>query len=338
MAERVELQRKGMQLGVTVLICAVVLRLLSGGVPEKVMAFFSSETVVTGLLRLQTGRLLQPAEFPDRPSPTEPTEVPPETVCVVEPAEPARAVFGASDAALVEVNSVCGYGADLPALLQQPLHWDLTGQEPTVLILHTHGTESYTKTEEYTESTAYRTLNEQYNVVSVGDRLEQLLEQGGLSVIHDRTMYDYPSYNDSYNLAREAIEGYLQTYPTIRLVLDIHRDSVADSNGRQLRFVAQNGEQTAAQVMLVVGTDASGLSHPNWPENMSLAVKLHALLEKNFPGLCRPISFRSQRFNQDLSAGALILEIGSAGNTRQEALAAAEQVARAVLELSWGTD
>ena len=332
-----ELQRKGLQLGAAMLICAVLLRLLGSGLPEKAVAFFSDERIMAGILFLQTGRVIRPMEnlAEEEPAATQATQ--PAEPAPTAPEEPVLAVFGEADAALVEVNSVCGYGADLPALLQQPLHWDLTGQAPTVLIVHTHGTESYTKTEDYTESSAYRTLDEQYNVVSVGDRLEKLLEEGGVQVVHDRTMHDYPSYNDSYNQARESIQAYLKEYPTIRLVLDIHRDSVTDGDGRQLRFVAQSQGQTAAQLMLVVGTDASGLSHPHWPENMSLAVKLHALLEKNFPGLCRPISFRSQRFNQDLSPGALIVEVGSAGNTRQEALAAVEQLAKAVLELARGT-
>ena len=95
-----------------------------------------------------------------------------------------------------------------------------------------------------------------------------------------------------------------------------------------------NGEATA-RLMLVVGTD-SRLSHPDWPENMALAVKLHALLEKKYPGICRPISFRSQRFNQDLSTGALLIEVGAAGNTRQEALAAARLLGKTILEMSGG--
>ena len=77
--------------------------------------------------------------------------------------------------------------------------------------------------------------------------------------------------------------------------------------------------------------------HPKWQENMSLAVKLHAQLEKTCPGICRPISLRSQRFNQDLSTGALSIEVGAAGNTRQEALGGAEILAQAIIALSRGT-
>ena len=120
-------------------------------------------------------------------------------------------------------------------------------------------------------------------------------------------------------------------------MLEIHRDAVESSNGEQLGFTTTvNGRETA-RLMMVVGSDAGGLTHPNWPENMSLAVKLHAQLEKLAPGSCRPISFRSQRFNQDLSPGALIVEVGAAGNTQAEALAAAELLGQAILDLAKGS-
>ena len=205
-----------------------------------------------------------------------------------------------------------------------------------MLILHTHGTESYEKTEDYTESSAFRTRDGDYNVVSVGEALAQALEAGGIKVVHDKTLYDYPSYNSSYSNARKGIKKALEENPSISMVLDLHRDAV-EKNGEQMRFVVDREDGTVARMMLVVGTDAGGLKHPDWPENMSLAVKLHARLEQLCPGICRPISFRKQRFNQDLSPGALIVEVGSTGTTRQEALAAAELLAEAVLDLAKGT-
>ena len=102
-------------------------------------------------------------------------------------------------------------------------------------------------------------------------------------------------------------------------------------------FTTQAQGQTVAQLMMVVGTDANGLKHPHWPQNMALAAKMHALLEKSCPGICRPISFRNQRFDQDLSAGAMLIEVGSAGNDRQEALAAVEILGQAIIELANGT-
>lgn len=335
-------QRRSIQVGAAVIVCAVFLKLFSGGALGQLVQTLTSPQAVAVMLYLETGRVVRPTQ----PQPSEPATAPteeatqpaPETTAATEPdPQQAVAVFAPDDAALVEVNSVCGYDADVESLLQQTLSWDLTSDAPTVLILHSHGTESYVPTEDYTESSDYRTLDVGYNVVSVGDRLVQVLEAGGVHVLHDRTMHDSPSYSDSYVNARESIADYLERYPSIRLVLDIHRDAVENASGDQMKFTVQTGDETAAQLMLVVGTDAGGLTHPHWPDNMSLAVKLHAQLEKNCPGICRPISFRSQRFNQDLSPGALIVEIGAAGNTREEALLAAQKLGEAILDLAAGT-
>lgn len=208
-----------------------------------------------------------------------------------------------------------------------------------MLILHTHATESYTRAsdEDYKESAPYRTLDEDYNMVSVGTELARLLEAGGIGVIHDRTLHDYPSYNGSYNHARRSIEDYLAEYPSVRLVLDLHRDASGD-NHSQLRTEAVVDGETSAQIMLVVGTNASGLKHPNWEENLALALKLHVQLERLAPGICRYVNLRAQRFNQDESPGALIVEVGGAGNSHDEALRAARVLASAILDLAHGTE
>lgn len=335
-----DMEKWCLRVGAAAVIGAILLRLSSGGVLGTVVEALSTPEALSVMLYLETGRVVRPVQ-PQLPEEETQSNAPEETQETVPPEqalqEPVQAVFAAEDAALVEVNSVCGYDTDLTAWLQQPLAWDLTQEAPTVLILHTHGTESYTKTEEYQESSSYRTLDTDYNVVSIGTELEKILRSGGINVIHDTTMYDSPSYSSSYSNARKSIRTYLEEYPSIRLVLDIHRDSVEGSDGEQVRFTAQKDGQTTAQLMMVVGTDANGLNHPNWSENMSLAVKLHAQLEKNCPGICRPISFRSQRFNQDLSTGAMLIEVGSAGNTRAEALLAAQILGQAIIELSQGT-
>lgn len=322
---------------VTVVVCLLLFRLFGGGVLQMVADVLTTPEATSLLLYLGTGYVIRPGAPEPTQETTEPTtQTQPPAVQMELPPEGVQAVFAPEDAELVEVNSVCGYDADVEDLLTQTLSWDLKQPGPTVLIVHTHGTESYTKTEDYEESWSYRTKNVGYNVVSIGDRLVQVLEMGGIHAVHDRTMHDDPSYSDSYNNSRESVAALLEKYPTVRLVLDIHRDAVENSQGDQVGFSAQVDGKSVAQLMMVVGTDASGLTHPHWPENMSLAVKLHAQLEKNAPGICRPISFRSQRFNQDLSPGALIVEVGSAGNTRQEALLAVEELGKAILDIAGG--
>lgn len=316
------------RIGMTALVMATLVRLCSNGVLGAVVEKLSTPEAMGVMFFLESGRVMRPV------TPTAPPATEPEVTQAVEE-EPALPVFGEGDAVLVDVNNYSGKKADVVALLQKPLTWQLQKPQPTVLILHSHGTESYTKTEDYKETTKYRTKDINYNVVSVGARLAQVLESGGVQVVHDQIMHDAPSYSKSYSHARAETKENLKKYPQVSLVLDVHRDAVENKKGEQVKFTVETEKGTAAQIMLVVGTNAR-LSHADWPENMAVAVKLHALLEKRYPGICRPISFRSQRFNQDLSPGALIVEVGAAGNNRQEALVAAEILGEVILELSRG--
>jgi len=336
-----EQERRSIRIGLTAIACAVFLRLVSVGAFDPVVKLLTRQEVASFLLYMETGRVVRTASasellaLPETTAATEPPQIQPQP----QPVENANPTFSAQDAQLVDISNYNDYAVDVPAMLQTPLSWDLTQDSPTVLILHTHATESYTQTPEntYTESSGYRTLDEQHNMIRIGARIAELLEAGGIRVIHDRTLHDHPSYNDAYSNARDTIRTYLEQYPSIRMVLDIHRDAADMSSGVQLSTQATVNGQASAQLMMVVGTNAGGLNHPAWPENMALAVKLHAHLEKAFPGICRPISFRSQRFNQDLSTGGMLIEVGAAGNTLEEALTAADVLAQELLELAHGT-
>ena len=319
-----------LRFGAAVILCAIVFRLLSGGILTPVAQLLQSPKAVALLMFLETGRSVRLAPDPAEPEWT--AESPAPELSFTEPA-PAP-VFHAQDLELVELRSSVSWEPDLAKLLAEPVILSLRGDAPTVLILHTHATESYTRGpgQDYTESSAYRTLDENYNLLRVGDELAKKLEAAGIHVIHDRSLHDYPSYNDSYIASRKTVQQYLKQYPTIRLVLDLHRDAT-DENAAQLDTSAVADGQESAQLMLVVGTRQEG-----WQSNMALAVKLTALLEKQNPGITRPISFRTQRFNQDLSPGALLVEVGAAGNTRQEALTAAKALADAIIALSKGAN
>ena len=331
--------RRYHQTGMAVIVGALTLRLL-GGVWEPLTEFFSKPEVASFLIYMETGRVVRLSDLSTRE--TEPAEtMPEETQPQTQPALPeaAGAVFEEGESELVQVSNLCGYNPDLEQLLQSPLDWQLTGSEPAVLILHTHTTESYTQTrqEAYTESSLYRTLDPQHNMLRVGDRVAQVLTEQGIRVIHDRAFHDHPSYSGSYNHARQSTVKYLEEHPNVQVVLDIHRDALDLTGPEQLRTRAEVDGVPSAQIMMVVGTDAGGLYHPQWQENMAFAVKLHTQLEKRWPGICRPINFRSERFNQDLAPGALIIEIGANGNTLEEALTAAEALAKAIGDLAGGT-
>ena len=284
------------------------------------------------LLRLPQGGFLRPAETIVGTT---------QNVVQAGPAQPVRVTFTASDASkiLLQYGSDCHYRPDVKALLLSPLEWELSAEAPTVLILHTHGSESYTKQpgQDYAQSGEYRTLDTDFNMVGLGDLLAQKLEAAGIRVLHDRQIHDYPSYNSSYTNARQSAQAYLRQYPTIQVVLDLHRDAVLNSDGTQYAPTVTVNGQKVARLMLVVGTDASGMHHPRWRGNLAAAVKLQVLLERQAPGITRPVLLRAQRFNHDLSTGAMIVEIGAAGNTLEEATRAVEYLAQSLIRMMHGT-
>lgn len=329
-------ERRCLRTCAAALACAIVLRLISAGDLSFVASALENPQAVSFLVYLQTGRVvrLPQAETAVALSTQETTQT--ENILSVQFPQPvsAETVFSGSDLDLVSVKYTCDYRPDLEALLTQPLSFDLSGEEPTVLILHTHTTESYTKTDgqSYEETSSYRTLNQSYNMLAVGDLVAAKLESAGISVIHDRSFHDYPSYNGSYNDAASSTSGYIAQYPSIRLILDLHRDASETSTG-QLSTQCSVGGQTSAQLMMVVGTDAGGLNHPNWQENLALALKLQVVLEKQNPGICRDLKLASARYNQHFTTGAMLIEVGAAGNTLDEALIAADALADGIIAL-----
>lgn len=312
------MEQKVLQVCMTVLVVALLVRM--AGAWEK-------EDVARTLLFISSGRMVTQELTPEKE--TEEPEKAVQTAAVIP-------VFGESQQDLVQVNA--DWPVDTLALLQQPLTWDLMGEAPTVLILHSHATESYEKQAQYTETSPYRTLDTNYNMVSVGARVAEILEAEGIHVIHDRTLHDYPSYNDAYGNARSAITAALAEHPSICLVLDLHRDAAEDAGGNQkVSTVTVEGE-SCANLMLVMGSDKGSLSYPNWERNLALAVKLQAQLEQTYSGLCKPIKLVTSRYNQDLSTGALLVEVGTAGNTHAQAIRAAEYLAEGIVALAKGAN
>ena len=203
---------------------------------------------------------------------------------------------------------------------------------PQILIIHAHPTEAYTPdgTDIYTPSdNNTRTTDEGYNMIRVGDEMERVFTEMGLSVLHDRGMYDYPVYNGSYTRSGPKVEEYLAQYPTIKLVLDVHRDALVGSDGTVYKVCTSIDGTKTAQVMLVVGSNEGGADHPDWQENLTLATKIQKNLDTLYPTLARPMTLRQSSYNQNLTPGFLLVEVGSHGNTLQEALAGARCFARA---------
>ena len=209
------------------------------------------------------------------------------------------------------------------SLLQQGPAAVLPAGEPQILIMHTHASEAFTPAghDLYAASDTCRTEDTNYNIVHVGDVLADTLTNAGLEVLHDRTIYDYPSYTGSYSRSGAAVQEYLSQYPSLRIVIDLHRDALC-SDSVVYKTVAELPDAACAQVMLLVGTNASGLYHPHWEENLRLAVYLQDAAVQAHPTLMRPITLVNERYNQHLTRGSLIIEVGSSGNTLQEAVRA----------------
>lgn len=214
-----------------------------------------------------------------------------------------------------------------------PFSVEVGSAEPQVLIMHTHATESYELEDlgwfdpEYT----CRLTDTSLNMVAVGAAIAEKLNAAGIATIQDATLHDYPSYNGSYERSNATVREYLEKYPSIKVVLDVHRDAI-ETDGARVKAVADVNGRTAAQVMIICGADKNG-NLPNFKQNLAFAARWESAMESRFPGLTRPVLFDYRYYNQDLTTGSLLIEIGSHGNTLAEAVYSGELVGEALAGL-----
>lgn len=242
---------------------------------------------------------------------------------------------GYAEAGGVYVKNSTTYQINAADLLNHPLNYDKNVKGPKVLITHSHTSESYKPSEAnfYRPSDPSRTQDPRFSVVRVGDEIENVLKQAGIEVIHDKKLHDYPNYNGSYKNSLETVEEYLKQYPSIQVVLDIHRDAMSRPDNTQLKVVTEIDGKKAAQAMIVCGSDQGGLYHPNWKNNLMFAMKLQQSMNEIYPTLARPIDFRKERFNMHTTNNSLIIEIGSNANTLEEAVLGGRATANALARL-----
>lgn len=209
---------------------------------------------------------------------------------------------------------------DAETVLKTPLKWSFTGSGPEILIVHTHGSESYNPHGGiwWLPTDSSRSLDITENIVAVGADLARILHEAGFSVLHSTTMYDQPTYSTSYSSALKGINAYLKQYPSIRMVIDVHRDAMSNETTKYKLVSEINGE-SCAQLMFVMGTGLSGLSFPNWRENLAFAAKIQAAVLDRYPTLMRPITITKHRYNEHTTRASVILEVGTDGNTLEEA-------------------
>lgn len=218
------------------------------------------------------------------------------------------------------------YSVNINKLLAEPLNLP-NKKGPQILVYHTHTTESYLKSlEQLTmKNVASRTTDSKYNVTRVGEALISNLKKYDINVLHDTTIHD-KDYNSSYVNSLKTLTKYVDKYSSLKMTIDLHRDAVS---GQKLRVVKQINGKSAAQIMFVIGTD-SKLSNPKWKENLKLALKIQARLNELYPGIAKPVYISKNRYNQHLTNGSVIVEIGGDGNTIDECVRSTEYLARAV--------
>ena len=241
------------------------------------------------------------------------------------PAQPAK----------LQIRNDTDFVVDADELLSKQVSVSLPDEGVQVIIMHTHGTEAYTPngTDTYKASDEYRTLNENQNILRIGEELKKALENYGIKTVHCTDLCDYPNYTGAYDRARETIDNLLDRYPSAQIVIDLHRDAVLTASGGYYKATAEIEGKNAAQIMFVVGTDGGGLSHPNWRDNMSFQLQVHCKLEELYPGVTRPMNIRAARFNQHFRTGSMLVEIGTCANYLEEAIYSAQLFADALAEV-----
>ena len=217
-------------------------------------------------------------------------------------------------------------------LTQEMLTPDITIENKSILIFHTHSCESYTASEQYpyTPTGNFRTTDLNFTVTRVGTELTTQLQQYGYNVIHDTSYHDYPSYNGSYTNSLKTVESLLQTNPS-DIIIDLHRDAIGSRS--DYAPTVKIGDEEAAQIMFVIGTNAGGLWHPNWNQNLKFAVKVQEKAEELYPGLFKPIMLTTSRYNQHTGKYANIIEVGATGNTLEQCLTSMKYLAKVMDEI-----
>ena len=215
-----------------------------------------------------------------------------------------------------------------------PFGIELHSDEPQVLIMHTHATETYELADNgwYDPDFTCRSTDNAVNMTAVGAEMARVLNAAGIHTVQDTTLHDYPSYNGSYERSNETVRGWLEKYPSIKVVLDVHRDAIEQEDGTRLKPTLQTEEGPAAQVMIICGADKGG-NLPNYTQNLRFAAAWEAAMEAQTPGLTRPVMFAYRYYNQDLTTGSLLIEVGGHANTLDEAVRAGGLAARALASL-----
>ena len=230
-------------------------------------------------------------------------------------------------------NNTRQSAADIAAEIENPLPFSIEkdSPDPQVLVMHTHATEDYRLSEGlwFVPGDGARSTDRSINMCAVGRVVADTLNAAGIHTLHDETLNDYPSYTGSYANSRAVVQQYLQQYPSIKVVLDVHRDAIESEGGSRYAPVCTVDGRQAAQVMIICGCDnGTTVQLPNWRQNLRFAAAWERAMEGMYPGFTRSVLFSYRFYNQDLTTGSLLIEIGGHGNNLNEALYAGQLAAK----------
>lgn len=203
----------------------------------------------------------------------------------------------------------------------------------TILIYHTHTWEAYRQTDErYQETEKWRTKDERYNVVAVGEALTRALTALGYTVVHDTTAFEPPKLADAYARSLTMLEQRTASGETYDLYIDLHRDAISSTS--TIRRTVNIGGEDAARFMVLVGKGTTGGYHemPDFAANLHIAELLTDKLEAQCEGLSRDVKVRTGRFNQHIAPRCILIECGTNENTLEEVLCGIPYLAQAIAE------
>ena len=252
-----------------------------------------------------------------------------------EPARETPALLAGGSGSIKNNTNVSN--TDVAAEITNPLPFavEWNSPDPQILIMHTHATEDYRLSAGlwYRPGDGSRTTDRDLNMCAVGRVMADTLNAAGLNTLHDETLNDYPSYTGSYANSRAVVQQYLSQYPSIKIVLDVHRDAIETENGSRMAPVCTVNGRQAAQVMIICGCDnGTTVSLPNYRLNLRFAAAWETAMEGLYPGFTRPVLFSYRFYNQDLTPGSLLIEIGGHGNNLNEALYAGQLAANGLIQ------
>ena len=236
----------------------------------------------------------------------------------------------------VAIKNNTKQSADIAAVLAYTPNtgFDADATDVQVLITHTHTTECYLDYDAgfFNPDDKSRTDDATKNMIAVGERVAQQLREAGIGVVHDTEIHDQP-YSTAYTHSRKAVEKYLAKYPSISIVLDIHRDAVYQSDGTRIKPTTVINGRKAAQMMIIIGMkNTNSVPNAHTADNLSFGARLQQTMHRQYATVMRPMVLADARYNQQLCNGMILVEVGSDVNTLEEACYSGELLGKGLVE------